>query len=80
MSRKHEKTQHALVGLGSAAFAAAVAFTQVSRSEFPERGNKVYTKKKKKKKPNTECDYNGDERLIWKQLPRMVPFTCRHLT
>ena len=33
--RKHEKTQHALVGLGGAALAAAVAFlTQVRRPEF----------------------------------------------
>ena len=34
---KHEKTQHALVGLGSAAPAAAVRWPK-----FPERDNKVY--------------------------------------
>ena len=35
--RKHEKTQHALVGLGSAALAAAVALlTQVRRTDFPK--------------------------------------------
>ena len=35
--RKHEKIRHALVGLGSAALAAAVvAFIQVRRPEFPE--------------------------------------------
>ena len=36
--RKHEKTQHALVGLGS---------TQVRRPKFPERYNKVYKIKNK---------------------------------
>ena len=36
-SRTHGKTQHILVGLGSGTFAAAY-------SEFPEWGNKVYTK------------------------------------
>ena len=41
---KHKKTQHALVGLGSAALAAAVALTQVRRSEFLERDNEVYKK------------------------------------
>ena len=41
--RKHENTQHALVGLGSAALAAAIALlTRVRRPEFPERDNKVY--------------------------------------
>ena len=40
--RKHEKTQHELVGLGSAALAAAVSHTQVRWPEFPERDNKVY--------------------------------------
>ena len=39
--RKQEKTQHALVGLDSAALAAAVAL-QAARIEFPERDNKVY--------------------------------------
>ena len=33
--RKHEKTQHALIGMGSAALAAAVA---VRRLKFSERG------------------------------------------
>ena len=44
---KHEKTQHALEGLGSAAFAAAKA------ARISERDNKVYNiflKKKEKKK------------------------------
>ena len=42
--RKHKNTQHALVGLGSAALAAAVALlTQVRRPQFPERDNKVYS-------------------------------------
>ena len=45
--RKHEKTQHALVVLGSAAIAAAVA---LPRSDFPERDNKVYEKTKAKQK------------------------------
>ena len=43
--RKHEKTQHALVGLGSAALAAAVALlTQatIRRPDFPEKKTKVY--------------------------------------
>ena len=45
--RKHEKTQHVLVGLGSAALAIAVTFLiQVGRPEFPERDNKVCKKKK----------------------------------
>ena len=48
LCRKQEKTQHALVGLGSAALAAAVAFTQVRRPEFPERDDEVYTKNKNK--------------------------------
>ena len=34
---KHETTQHSLVGLGSAALAAAVALP-----DFPERDNKVH--------------------------------------
>ena len=42
--RKQKQTQLARVGLGSAAVAAAVAFTQVRRPEFPERDNKVYKK------------------------------------
>ena len=42
---KHEKTQHALVGLGNAALVAAV----VRRPEFPERDNTVYKRKKKRK-------------------------------
>ena len=37
--RKHEKTQHALEGLGSAAVA-AVAATQVGRSKISKRDNK----------------------------------------
>ena len=40
--RKHEKTQHTLVGLGSAAFETAESLTQVRRPEFPERDTKVY--------------------------------------
>ena len=39
--RKHEKTQHTLVGLGSAV---------VRRPEFPERDNEVYCKGKKQPK------------------------------
>ena len=40
--RKHEKTQHAFVGLGSTASAGAVALpSQVRRPEFPERENNV---------------------------------------
>ena len=38
---KHEKTQQALVGLGSAALAAAVALPKVRWPEFPERDIKV---------------------------------------
>ena len=40
--RKHEKTQHVLIGLGNAALAAAVALPRVRRPEFPERDNKVH--------------------------------------
>ena len=40
--RKHEKTQHALAGLGSAALAAAYSCTKVRQFKFPERDNKVY--------------------------------------
>ena len=40
--QEHEKTQHALVGLGSAALAAAVALTKLRQPEFPARDNKVY--------------------------------------
>ena len=43
--RKHEKTQHALVGLGSVALAAAVALRW---PKFPERDN--WEKRKKKLK------------------------------
>ena len=39
--RKHEKTHHALVGLGSTALAAAVA-TQVVQPKFLEWDIKVY--------------------------------------
>ena len=40
--QKHDKTQHALVGLGSAALAAAVRIlTQERRPDFPERDPKV---------------------------------------
>ena len=39
--RKHERNQHLLVGLGSAALAAALVFTQVRRPECPERDNSV---------------------------------------
>ena len=41
---KHEKTPHELVGLDSAALAAAVVITQVRRLKFPESDNKVYNK------------------------------------
>ena len=46
---KHEKTQHAFVGLGSAALAAAVSLTQVRQPNFPERDNKVLKKEGKKR-------------------------------
>ena len=36
--QKREKTQHALVGLGSSALAVAIAF---KRPKFPERDNSV---------------------------------------
>ena len=53
--RKHEKTQHALVRLGSAPLAADVAITQVRRPEFPERDNKVYKKERKTK--TSKCKF-----------------------
>ena len=34
--RKHEKTQHALVGLGSAALVAAVALPRLDGPSFPQ--------------------------------------------
>ena len=41
--RKHEKTQHALVGLGSAALAADVALPRRGGPNFPKGINEVYT-------------------------------------
>ena len=42
--RKHENIQHALVGLGGTALAAAVCSLDQDKAAriFPERGNKVY--------------------------------------
>ena len=46
-----KKTQRALVGLGSAALAAAVAFlTKIRRPEFPERDHYYSGKKRKKER------------------------------
>ena len=42
--RKHEQIQQALVGLGSAALAAAVALPWVRRTAFPVRDNKMNKK------------------------------------
>ena len=39
--QKHEKTQHTLVGLGSAALA---SHTQIRRPKFSERDKKMYNK------------------------------------
>ena len=39
---KHEKTQHAFVGLGSAALATAVALPRSGGSNFPRGINKGY--------------------------------------
>ena len=49
--RKHKKTQQrALVGLGSAALAAAVALPRSGGPNFPKGINKVLKKEKKKEK------------------------------
>ena len=40
--QKHENTRHALVQLGGAALAAAVASNPGKQPKFPERDNKVY--------------------------------------
>ena len=47
---KHEKSQHALVGLGSAALFGCCSLTQVKRPEFPETDNKTVSLKKEEKK------------------------------
>ena len=49
--RKHEKTEHALVGLGCAAQSCGCcSHAQVRRPEFPDTDNKVYLKKEGKKR------------------------------
>ena len=48
--RKHEKTEHAPVGLGSAALAAAVALPRKGGPNFPKGINKVYKKEKQERK------------------------------
>ena len=45
---KHEKTQHARVGLGSAALAAAVALTRLRWPKFPTRDTYSVNRNKKK--------------------------------
>ena len=50
---KREKTQHALVGLGSAALAADCNHTQVRRPEFSDKVCKKHHNEAKTKNPNT---------------------------
>ena len=75
-TRKDETTQHALVGLASAALAADVFLpSQVRRPQFPQRDNKVLKKKKKNYKRNKK---NKKRRfsvgLATYCDPRKVPF------
>ena len=52
--RKHEKTQHVFVGLGSAALAAAVALPRLGGPNFP-KGVIKCIKKIKKKNIKIQC-------------------------
>ena len=47
--RKHEKTQHALAGLGRAALVAACSLTQVKCPNYPKGINKCKKERKKEK-------------------------------
>ena len=52
--QKHEKTQHTLVGLGSAALA---SHTQIKRPKFSERDKKMYNKQIFKKQFSNKVSF-----------------------
>ena len=64
--RKHEKTQHALVGLGSAALAAAVVLPRYDDPNFPKDMIKC-SKHKTKKHPQVSRKQNSGFRsmVLW---------------
>ena len=58
-----EKTQRALVGLGGAALAAAVALPGKGGLEFPQRDNKVYKLHNKERKKGIDSLQCGEKKI-----------------